>query len=186
MKNSGADAGHIHKHRSSQSRSRTRGRAAEDETARNNERYSAGGRARRPATRSTSIVTSFVRDAKSGKILLLRRSYKVRSMRGMWSGVSGIIEGREKPLSRARIEIFEETGITKDKIRLIKSVVSAIRISSPQYKNHEWRVFPFLFEARSPEIRLNWENSDYKWVRTDEIGSYDTVPDLDKVLCGLL
>ena len=69
-------------------------------------------------------------------------------MRGLWSGVSGIIENNEEaPINRAKIEIFEEIGIRNDKITLVKSV-EKIKISSPQYENHEWEVFPFLFETK--------------------------------------
>ena len=64
--------------------------------------------------RSTRIVTSFIKN--SNKLLILKRSDKVRSMRGLWSGVSGIIENNEEPLNRAKIEILEEIGIKKDKI----------------------------------------------------------------------
>lgn len=139
------------------------------------------------APRSTAIVTSFVRDAGTGRILILRRSSKVRTMQGMWSGVSGVIEGDEKPASRARIEIFEETGITRRMIRLVRQSDSAIRISSPQYRNHEWRIHAFLFEVlETPEITLNWENSDYRWVEIDQIRQYNTVPDLGKVLFRVL
>ncbi len=137
------------------------------------------------AVRTTGIVTAFVRDVRTDKVLLLRRSNRVRTMRGKWSGVSGIIEGNEKPLNRAKTEIFEEAGITKSKIRLIRSA-DGIRIKSPQYRNHEWVVSAFLFEADSPSVRLNWENSDYRWVRISEMGKYETVPDLYRVMSCLI
>ena len=69
--------------------------------------------------RSTRIVTSFIKN--NNKILILKRSEKVRTMKGLWSGVSGIIENNEKPADRAIIEIYEEIGIKEDKIILIKS-----------------------------------------------------------------
>ena len=134
-------------------------------------------------TRSTKIVTCFLTN--SGKILLLKRSDKVKSMRGLWAGISGIIEKDELPLSRAKIEIFEEVGLDEEKIKLIKKA-EKMRIVSPQYKNHEWEVFPFLFETKNPEIRLNWENSEYNWIKVDEISKYETVPSLKKVLLNLL
>lgn len=136
--------------------------------------------------RSTNIVTAFVQDAKSGKILILKRSSKVKSMRELWSGVSGIIEGNEKPLSRAKTEIYEETGITQNKIKLVRQVDAAIHINSPQYKNHEWIVFAFLFEAKRPRVVLNWENSQYRWIDVKDMKKYETVPDLEKVLLCLL
>tara|TARA_B110000495_G_scaffold134168_1_gene117380 strand:+ start:204 stop:608 length:405 start_codon:yes stop_codon:yes gene_type:complete len=133
--------------------------------------------------RSTRIVTSFIKN--SNKILILKRSNKVRSMKGLWSGVSGIIENNENPKDRAKIEIFEEIGMTKDEISFIKSV-EKIKISSPQYENHEWEVFSFLFETKETKIKLNWENSEYKWIKVDELKNYKTVPNLDKILFNLL
>jgi len=133
--------------------------------------------------RSTKIVTSFIKD--NEKLLILKRSDKVKSMKGLWAGISGIIEKNEEPLERARIEIFEEVGITEDMITLVKSA-EEMRVNSPQYKNHEWEIFPFLFEAKSPKIKLNWENSEFKWINVRELENFDTVPSLQKVLFNLL
>lgn len=133
--------------------------------------------------RATKIVTSFIKDEQ--KILILKRSDKVKTMKGLWAGISGIIEKNETPLTRAKIEIFEETGIAKDKIKLIKSA-EKLRVNSPQYENHEWEIFPFLFEAKNPEIKLNWENSEYLWITVDELKNYNSVPSLEKVLLNLL
>jgi 8-oxo-dGTP pyrophosphatase MutT (NUDIX family) len=132
---------------------------------------------------STRIVTSFIKN--NNKILILKRSNKVRSMKGLWAGVSGIIENNEKPLDRAKIEIFEEIGIKENKIKLVKNIEKII-ISSPQYENHEWEVFSFLFETKDVKIKLNWENSEFKWIQIDEIKNYETVPNLDKILFNLL
>ena len=133
--------------------------------------------------RSTRIVTSFIKN--NNKILILKRSDKVRSMKGLWSGVSGIIENNEEPVDRAKIEILEEVGIGRDKIILVKSM-EKIKISSPQYENHEWMVFPFLFETKETNVKLNWENSEFKWIDLNELENYETVPSLDKILFNLL
>jgi 8-oxo-dGTP pyrophosphatase MutT (NUDIX family) len=106
-------------------------------------------------------------------------------MKGLWAGVSGIIEKNEKPLKRAKIEIFEEVGITEELITLVKTS-EEMRINSPQYENHEWEIFPFLFEAKNPTIKLNWENSEFKWINIEELENYETVPSLQKVLLNLL
>jgi 8-oxo-dGTP pyrophosphatase MutT (NUDIX family) len=133
--------------------------------------------------RSTRIVTSFIKN--NNKILILKRSNKVRSMKGLWSGVSGIIENNEEPVDRAKIEILEEVGIERDKIILVKSM-EKMKISSPQYENHEWMVFPFLFETKETNVKLNWENSEFKWIDLNELENYETVPSLDKILFNLL
>ena len=130
----------------------------------------------------TKIVTTFLTN--SDKILLLKRSQKVKTMKNLWAGISGLIEVDEEPLSRAKIEIFEEVGIEDTNIKLIKEGGSIV-IESPQYVNHQWEVFPFLFSCKNREIKLNWENSDSKWIEIDEINNFSTVPSLDKVLTRL-
>ena len=134
-------------------------------------------------TRATKIVTCFLK--KEDKILILKRSDKVKSMKGLWAGISGIIEKNEHPLSRAKIEIFEEVGIKEKDVELVKEA-KEMRIKSPQYKNHEWEIYPFLFKVDSPKINLNWENSEYKWIKADEISNFKTVPSLENVLLNLL
>jgi 8-oxo-dGTP pyrophosphatase MutT (NUDIX family) len=130
----------------------------------------------------TKIVTSFIKN--SEKILILKRSEEVKSMKSLWAGISGIIENKEEPIKRAEIEIFEEVGIKKSEIRLIKAG-EKILIESPQYENHQWEVYPFLFYTTSIEIKLNWENSDSKWINVNELNNFETVPSLDKVLTRL-
>jgi 8-oxo-dGTP pyrophosphatase MutT (NUDIX family) len=106
-------------------------------------------------------------------------------MKEFWSGISGIIEGNEDPLYRAKKEILEETGITENQIILVRAA-SQMRINSPQYTNHEWLIFPFLFSVKEPKIRLNWENSEYRWITPTEMTKFQTVPSLEKVLSSLL
>jgi len=130
----------------------------------------------------TKIVTSFLKN--SDKILLLKRSNKVKTMKNLWAGISGIIEGDEEPITRAEIEIFEEVGIKKSNVSLLKQGKNIV-IESPQYANHKWEVYPFLFSSKNREIKLNWENSDSRWINLDELNNFSTVPSLDKVLAGL-
>tara|TARA_Y100000780_G_scaffold170310_1_gene155513 strand:- start:13 stop:417 length:405 start_codon:yes stop_codon:yes gene_type:complete len=132
---------------------------------------------------STDIVTSFLKD--NEKILLLKRSSKVKSMKCLWAGISGILEKNETPLSRAKIEIFEETGIKEEQIELVNAA-KQMKVLSPQYKNHEWNIFPFLFKIENPYVKLNWENSEFKWIEPTQLINYKTVPDLDKILSNLL
>ena len=132
----------------------------------------------------TNIVTSFIKNG--DKILILKRSDKVKSMKCLWAGVSGIIEKNDiTPLDRAKTEILEETGINEEEIELLKAN-ERIKIEAVQYKNHEWNIFPFLFKTENPEIKLNWENSEFQWIKPNEIKNYETVPELEKILFSLL
>ena len=132
----------------------------------------------------TNIVTSFIKNG--DKILILKRSDKVKSMKCLWAGVSGLIEKNDvTPLDRAKTEILEETGINEEEIELLKAN-ERIKIESAQYKNHEWNIFPFLFSTKNSKIKLNWENSEFKWIEPNEIKNYETVPELEKILFSLL
>lgn len=133
--------------------------------------------------RSTRIITAFVTN--NDKVLILKRSHRVKSMKGLWGGVSGIIEEGEEPLERAKIEIYEETGAKVEALKLLKSG-KEVAVSSPQYPDHQWIIFPFLFETHVTEIMLNWENSSYRWISAEEIHEYKTVPNLADVLFDLL
>ena len=134
--------------------------------------------------RYTNIVTSIIKHQE--KILLLKRSDRVKTMKNVWSGVSGIIENDdESPLSRAKIEIFEEIGIIEKNIELLKSNPQT-KIDSPQYKNHIWNIFPFMFKVETSEIKLNWENSEFVWIDPNDIVGYKTVPALKEILFDLL
>ena len=133
--------------------------------------------------RRTNVVTSFLNY--NNKILILKRSEKIRTMKGLWSGISGIIENNETPISRAKIEIFEEVGISEEHITLIKST-KEFTIESPQYKNQEWIIFPFFFTTDTNSIKLNWENSDFRWIEVGQLKEFNTVPNLERILLGLL
>ena len=133
--------------------------------------------------RKTRIVTSFL--THNDKILILKRSEKVKTMKGLWSGVSGIIENNEIPVERAEIEIFEEVGINQKYITLVKSN-KELCVESPQYKNHQWIIFPFFFKTDKNDIKLNWENSEFRWINVDQLKQFNTVPNLEKVLLSVL
>jgi len=133
--------------------------------------------------RKTRIVTSFLKH--NNKILILKRSQKVKSMKELWAGISGIIENNELPINRAKIEIFEEVGIKQEYITLIKSS-NEIIVESPQYANHQWIIFPFFFKTDTNDIKLNWENSEFRWIDIQELKEFNTVPSLEKILFSLL
>jgi translation initiation factor 2B subunit (eIF-2B alpha/beta/delta family)/ADP-ribose pyrophosphatase YjhB (NUDIX family) len=120
------------------------------------------------------VVTSFLQ--KGQLILLLRRSNQVGTYQGKWAAVSGFLEENENPIDRANIEINEEVGLTSADIRLIRA--GELLRAYDQNKSTVWIVHPFLFETNESAIRVNWENSQFKWVDPDELANYETVPSL--------
>lgn len=133
--------------------------------------------------RVKKIVTSFL--TIKGKVLILKRSRRVGSYKRKWSGVSGYLEESDSsPLERARQELLEEVGLTSDKLRFVRQGDPLI---TPDRKfKIFWVVNPFLFEAFSNKIRLDWENEEYRLVRPGELEKYNSVPGLIDALQRVL
>lgn len=111
-------------------------------------------------------VAAFVKFDK--KILLLKRSDNVATYPGMWAIVHGRIDNGENPEIRARKEVKEETGL---EIKLIKR--GKVITVNDRKMGIAWHFYPFLFEAKSPKVKLNWEHTDYLWVDKKDIKKYN-------------
>ena len=128
------------------------------------------------------VVTVFLSHA--GKVLVLKRSGRVGTYQGRWAGVSGYLEG-SVPLAQAYTELEEEVGLGKDQVRLIKAGIPAEVVD--EREGRAWRVYPFLFAVHEPErIKLDWENTEMRWVHPSEISRLQTVPGLADVLQQVL
>lgn len=128
------------------------------------------------------VVTAFLRNR--GEILLVRRSDKVGSYHGHWSAISGYQED-PTPLEQAQQEIREETALSESEVHL---VCTGEPIEAKDTKMDVcWVVHPFLFEIDNREaVRLDWENSELRWVRPEEIEQFPTVPKLLEALHNCL
>ncbi len=131
-----------------------------------------------PEVQAKPVVSAFVRNR--GRFLVLRRSERVGSFQGRWSAVSGYIEGREDPRHRATQEIREETRLTG--VRFRKAAAPLItRLGTTAFVVH-----PFLFDAPSRRVTLDWENVEHRWIAPADLDSLPTVPRLRNVLDRLL
>jgi len=131
-----------------------------------------------PQVNEVNVVTCILRY--KGKILILKRSKKVSTNQGMWAGVSGYVEEGESPLQTASKEISEETA--KTDIELFKTgEVMRVRSGS-----RLWCIHPFLFESGGPEVTIDWEHTDFRWIDPDDIDDATTVPGFRLVLRSLL
>jgi len=116
------------------------------------------------------VVTSFL--FRGPKLLILKRSRKVGTYRGRWSGVSGYIEVDERPLQTAKKEILEELCLGPKDVRLVRAG-KPFRVESTPFVVH-----PFRFAVGHKRIRLDWEHSDFKWISPINLKDFRTVPGL--------
>ena len=124
------------------------------------------------------VVTVFL--TLGGKLLVVKRSGKVGTYRGHWSGISGYLESTD-PLEQAYEEMDEELGLDQGDVSLVKKG-KPLEVFDP-IGEHAWRVHPFLFVVNSPDkIRLDWENVEMRWVHPEEIVQLQTVPALKEAL----
>jgi len=129
-----------------------------------------------------NVVTSFLEH--DNKILILRRSEKVRTMKHQWAGVSGYIESNETPLERALKEIEEEVGLKKEDVKLLRAA-EPLEVPDKE-RDILWTVHPHIFKTSNANIRLDWEHDQYKWIDPKEIADYDTVLMLKETLLRCL
>jgi 8-oxo-dGTP pyrophosphatase MutT (NUDIX family) len=133
-----------------------------------------------PEDQTIHVVTCFLQY--NDKILILKRSDKVRTHKCKWAGVSGYIEDGETDVQTAYKEISEETGFANTDVELI-SKGEPIHV---QDGTKVWIVHPFLFKCRKDKIRIDWEHSEYRWISPDELKNYDFVVFLDHALAAVL
>ena len=129
------------------------------------------------------VICVFIRF--DNQILLLKRSGKVSNYKGKWNAITGFIDKPEPLKEKALGEVEEETGITKE---LIKEVILGTPYELPDDEiNKTWLVCPFVIELNSrPKIKLDFESTEYKWIKPEQLNAPDTVRDLGKSYAACL
>jgi ADP-ribose pyrophosphatase YjhB (NUDIX family) len=127
------------------------------------------------------VVTAFLHHG--DKLLLVRRSKHVGTYQGRWSAISGYLE--RTPYEQALQEIAEETSLSEKDAKLVAAAEPLEVID--ETLRIRWTIHPFLFEVANPaSIRLDWENTEFRWIAVNELDNYDTVPALKAALTRCL
>ncbi|MGD0511426.1 MAG: NUDIX domain-containing protein [Candidatus Micrarchaeaceae archaeon] len=109
-----------------------------------------------------------------GKVLLLkRRFFPFMVHPGFWSFVSGSRKKGESHLGTAYREIKEETGIGRTQLRPIVKNVGIMIVG--QNRDIRWANKFFIFESKDRNVRLNIENSAYKWARVADLDNEEKI-----------
>lgn len=118
------------------------------------------------------------------EFLLLQRSSNLNFYPGYWNGVSGFLDDHKGIEDKVKEELWEELGITEDKI-------ISIKIAQPIYRDEKeydktWIVFPILVDISTQDFKIDFEHSEYKWFKINDITeiatTYKIIPDIKDIL----
>ncbi|MBU2564474.1 NUDIX domain-containing protein [Patescibacteria group bacterium] len=131
-------------------------------------------------------ITSTAIIYKNGKYLLLKRSLKKKAFPGKWTVPGGGLEvddyiglakttkdhwyfGIEKSLRR---EVKEECNLEIGKVKYLLDIIFIRPDGVPAI------ILSFYSSYKSGEVKLDEDNTDYKWVTYEEAKKYDMVEGL--------
>ncbi|MBI1280038.1 MAG: NUDIX domain-containing protein [Anaerolineaceae bacterium] len=112
-------------------------------------------------------------------VLLMKRAAHKRVFPNQYNGVGGHIERDEDPLTSARREILEETGLTVNNLQL-RAVYNIDAKASTGIV-----LFIFTAESHSREVIANDEGTLH-WIPQQDVSHYDLVEDLPIILPRVL
>jgi predicted aconitase with swiveling domain len=130
-----------------------------------------------PGVKETHVVSCMVRDG--DRYLILKRSDQVGTFQRHWASVSGYVERDETPEQTAVKELREETSLELE-------IAKAGMVVRARAADTVWVIHPFLFQASGPKVTIDWEHTEFRWLRADELKGLQTVPGLENVLRNLL
>lgn len=129
------------------------------------------------------VIIVFVKS--KDKILLLKRSDKVRTYKRRWNTVAGYLDEIRPIREKIIEELRDEIGINENNVKSI-NIKDSYKIKDKEI-DKTWIVHPALVELKNKiELKLDWEHTEYKWIKVEELKNFDTVKDLDKSLMRIL
>ncbi|MBI4085812.1 MAG: NUDIX domain-containing protein [Candidatus Liptonbacteria bacterium] len=118
-----------------------------------------------------------------GKILIVRRSRKMRLYPTYWNGIGGFLDDQKTLEGKVKEELREELGV-KEKDILSIGRGDTFEVEEPKHKK-VWIVHPVLALVKNDRIKLNWEADEYRWVKLAQTKNFKLAPSFKKVLEAL-
>ena len=87
-------------------------------------------------------------------------------MPNKWSLVGGVVDSGEEPKEAIIRECFEEIGLKPINVSFNHKIMT----------NDSGEIYYFNGELESENVKLDYENSTFKFIAKDEINNYDFVP----------
>ena len=114
----------------------------------------------------SKFKTSVIGLLNDNKVLILKRGSTAPWMPNKWSLVGGGIEEGENPKETIIRECLEEIGLKPNNVSFDHKIMTV----------DTGEIYYFYGELGSQNIKLDYENSNYKFITKDEINNYEFVP----------
>ncbi|MCJ1390195.1 hypothetical protein MMC18_003053 [Xylographa bjoerkii] len=123
------------------------------------------------------------------RVSLFKRSAAVRVYQHLWAACSGSIEPTDaSPLAAAQRELLEETGLAPPAIALLRAGARYEILDAAL--ETRWTIWPFAWtlvgvqdgEVGRRMVSLDWEHTECRFVRPEEVGGMETVAHLERSL----
>jgi 8-oxo-dGTP pyrophosphatase MutT (NUDIX family) len=111
-------------------------------------------------------IGAIIEHIPSGKILLLRRSSKLKFAPDIWDDVGGRMRNFETPEDTLRREVYEETGIQE--IDIIKPLDVSHYYRGERKTENQMIVLNFWCTTTIMDVTLSKEHSEFKWILPEE------------------
>jgi 8-oxo-dGTP diphosphatase len=113
-------------------------------------------------------------------ILLMKRAAHKRIFPNQYNGLGGHLERDEDPLTGAKREILEESGLSVKNLRLR----AIYNVDAGQ--DTGIILFVYLGDSESREITVETEEGRLEWIPSAKLQDYDLVEDLPLILPRIL
>ena len=100
--------------------------------------------------------------------------------REKWLFPGGKLEYAESPEDAFIRECYEETGLIISEIALINERKYTAR------SGNEYLFYDFKTKIRKPIVNINNESLDYKWVKKEDLSTYDLTDSANNMICNNL
>lgn len=117
------------------------------------------------------------------KILIVKRSSKMRLYPDFWNGISGFLDDKRSIEEKVRDELREEAGIDANDIISIHR--GPVFDQEEEKYDKTWIVHPILVDVKTDAVKLDWEAQDYRWIKIEDVKTFDLLPGFDIVLSSL-